>query len=459
MATINRQIDMAVSLLASRPLVFSARDVADYAGWEGLEDTIEANLGDNESVLSLHELGDGDAVLCNYLGMRVATKWWINHTTRWARAGVDCLTPVQLARLMSLAFDHSQWCALPSRLLALGQRSFMIADGCVPGTFASPWATLLRGNPRLVSMFRSIYSSGAHVSWSPLTLNTAVDQALDRLPKRDASIVRGRFGIGNQRPATLEQLGSLHGVTRERVRQIEVRALRRLSSRPLNKSLWLGIIGDFMQSGGTLIIPESSMTPQHRLVTICVNPITAHIPELSLHVLGTSEDSPAIIAYRGALRTRDLSTAKHKKSQAPAVTALRFLSQADGERLRLAEEERTQVRARQTRPQMLLESLRSLGRAAHYKEIAEECNRLFPQREATVHSWHAALSLPGSETLGIVWIGRKGMYGLKEHGYSRPYTDLFDAVASPHFPDEPRGRVVIGKKATHLSRIREHHSW
>ena len=28
-----------------------------------------------------------------------------------------------------------------------------------------------------------------------------------------------------------------------------------------------------------------------------------------------------------------------------------------------------------------------------------------------------------------------------------------------HFPDEPRGRVVIGKKATHLSRIREHHSW
>ena len=28
---------------------------------------------------------------------------------------------------------------------------------------------------------------------------------------------------------------------------------------------------------------------------------------------------------------------------------------------------------------------------------------------------------------------------------------------SPHFPDEPRGRVVIGKNATHLSRIHEHH--
>ena len=29
----------------------------------------------------------------------------------------------------------------------------------------------------------------------------------------------------------------------------------------------------------------------------------------------------------------------------------------------------------------------------------------------------------------------------------------------PHFPDEPRGRVVIGKKATYLSRIREHPGW
>ena len=29
----------------------------------------------------------------------------------------------------------------------------------------------------------------------------------------------------------------------------------------------------------------------------------------------------------------------------------------------------------------------------------------------------------------------------------------------PHFPDEPRGRLVIGKKATYLSRIREHLGW
>ena len=186
-----------------------------------------------------------------------------------------------------------------------------------------------------------------------------------------------------------------------------------------------------MQSDGTLILPESSMTPQHKLVTACIGPIAVPIPELNLHVLGIGEDSPDLIAYRGALRDINSRTvAKNKQSQTPIVTRLRFLSQADGERLGLAEEEHTQARARQSRPQMLLEALRSLGRAAHYREIAEECNRLFPGRKTAVHSWHAALSLSESEVLGIVWIGRKGMYGLKEHGYSRPSTDLFDAAAS-----------------------------
>ena len=39
------------------------------------------------------------------------------------------------------------------------------------------------------------------------------------------------------------------------------------------------------------------------------------------------------------------------------------------------------------------------------------------------------MSLPSCEPLGIVWIGRKGMYGLKEHGYTKPEKDLFESVA------------------------------
>ena len=78
---------------------------------------------------------------------------------------------------------------------------------------------------------------------------------------------------------------------------------------------------------------------------------------------------------------------------------------------------------------MLREALRSLGRAAHFTEIAAEANRLFPEHQNSTHNWHVALSYPSVESLGIVWIGRKGMYGLAEHGYSRPETDLAEAVA------------------------------
>ncbi len=54
-------------------------------------------------------------------------------------------------------------------------------------------------------------------------------------------MLEARFGLGNREPATLEQVGSEIGVTRERVRQIETRALRELEIR--NPSL-----RDFLRS-------------------------------------------------------------------------------------------------------------------------------------------------------------------------------------------------------------------
>jgi RNA polymerase primary sigma factor len=44
-------------------------------------------------------------------------------------------------------------------------------------------------------------------------------------------VLEARFGLGDRDPATLEQVGVEIGVTRERVRQIETRALRELESK------------------------------------------------------------------------------------------------------------------------------------------------------------------------------------------------------------------------------------
>lgn len=57
---------------------------------------------------------------------------------------------------------------------------------------------------------------------------TIVSDALAQLRQRDARILRMYFGFDTEEPMTLEQIGSRLGVTRERVRQIRDRALRRL---------------------------------------------------------------------------------------------------------------------------------------------------------------------------------------------------------------------------------------
>jgi len=59
-------------------------------------------------------------------------------------------------------------------------------------------------------------------------LSEKVNDILDSLPYREARILRLRFGLDDGRFYTLEEVGQKFGLTRERIRQIETKALRRL---------------------------------------------------------------------------------------------------------------------------------------------------------------------------------------------------------------------------------------
>ncbi|MFO8043313.1 MAG: sigma-70 family RNA polymerase sigma factor [Alkalispirochaeta sp.] len=61
-----------------------------------------------------------------------------------------------------------------------------------------------------------------------LTLQDTIEEVLDQLSEREMRIIKLRFGLGGEGPYTLEETGQFLGITRERVRQIQEKALGKL---------------------------------------------------------------------------------------------------------------------------------------------------------------------------------------------------------------------------------------
>ncbi len=433
-------INEVIDRLAHQPAAFSASDLAlDVAAFADLENA-EYVIADalcwqcgQKTILPLDEPKDSSPSCNLYIGSRLVEQWWTNRTIRWAKAGVSRLTQAGLAREIAQAFEGYNRSVVPASVLDVGRNWGMVADSNEPDVFVFPWSIVLQTNPQCVTWFGQCVEQLSH-AFSPEALpsgraNTDLEAVCDRilggLTNREASVMRGRLGLETGKTFTLEQLGNCYGVTRERIRQIEKKAWRKIFHPSQQVRLWAAFAIDFARSGGSLLIPGSRMTRQRQFLNKSIGLQTVNIPELELSVIGPEEE---VAVFRDNLSKVDAG-----QLATLAICAVSFLSRSDNEAARDAVETYLASQYHSwTRPRMLLEAMRSLGRAAHFDEIASECNRLFPAREISVKNWHAALSIaasPQEEQFGIVWIGRKGMYGLKEHGYSRPDTDLFEGVA------------------------------
>ena len=60
------------------------------------------------------------------------------------------------------------------------------------------------------------------------SLKIEIDRALETLSPREADVVRLNFGLGGQPAMTLQEIGDTVDLSRERVRQIREKAIRRL---------------------------------------------------------------------------------------------------------------------------------------------------------------------------------------------------------------------------------------
>ncbi|HAT10086.1 MAG TPA: RNA polymerase subunit sigma [Planctomycetes bacterium] len=136
--------------------------------------------------------------------------------SRWRRYGRDNPTP-------SDVLEYARALGLPKANLALVERVLRSAQSSGPAVDPSDIGTAdglaAEGRPEQDGPESQLFDSEEA---------TLVRERLARVPEREAEVLRYRFGIDNYPILTLEEIGEVFSLTRERIRQIESQALDRM---------------------------------------------------------------------------------------------------------------------------------------------------------------------------------------------------------------------------------------
>jgi hypothetical protein len=104
----------------------------------------------------------------------------------------------------------------------------------------------------LSSFVRSAAEKSPEKLMMALEQSMLIDGVLSQLSPRECSVLRRRFGLDGSRPETLERISRTFDITRERIRQIEEKALKKLrhpARRRLLRELWPAATADLESDG------------------------------------------------------------------------------------------------------------------------------------------------------------------------------------------------------------------
>jgi RNA polymerase primary sigma factor len=167
--------------------------------------------------------------------------WWIRQgiTRALADQSRTIRIPVHLTeashRIMRTSRRLVQQLGREPRMDELG-RALQVRPGKIQETLQAFQEPISLENPigdgeTLLGEFipdRQAVAPDSHVHRTELTRE--LDRILNTLTPREQTVIRMRFGIGQDEPFTLEQVGQSLSVTRERIRQIEAKALKKLKT-------------------------------------------------------------------------------------------------------------------------------------------------------------------------------------------------------------------------------------
>ena len=185
------------------------------------------------------------------LGFRFSTyaTWWIKQTieralmnqTRTIRLPIHVVkrmnSYLRVARDLAQKLDHdpsaeeiAQLLDIPvaevTKILELNER---VTSVDVPVGRS--------GDKTVVETIADEINLGPEEMLEDVQINAEIDQLLDQLSSKQSDVLCRRFGLRGHDPQTLEEVGAAVGLTRERVRQIQVESLRKLRTLMLREGL------------------------------------------------------------------------------------------------------------------------------------------------------------------------------------------------------------------------------
>jgi RNA polymerase primary sigma factor len=165
--------------------------------------------------------------------------WWIRQaiTRAIAEQGKTIRIPVHMIEILNKVVRSSQ-----ALMVELGRKPFPEEIAQDTGLQVEKVKNTLKVAKRTVSLENHIGEGDTELgaliedkkSIAPLEavinrdLQDKIHKMLNTLSEKEERILRMRFGLGDETPHTLEEVGQMFGVSRERIRQIEAQALRKL---------------------------------------------------------------------------------------------------------------------------------------------------------------------------------------------------------------------------------------
>jgi len=428
-----------LSFFSDCPRVFALEEVVDRIDIPINPEVVCNHLLSDRRFLCVREsLGSGNL----FIPKRAVLSWYIYLNIHLGKLKHPRISKREFLFLMRSLSISKYWESPPKEIVDFGEHFGFVGSAESSHEYVFPLAYLLSFVPSYPcgAIAEIIRESLEILNVDELTTQT-VDYGISQLKPLEAYVLLCRTGwlknltltlqlLQNKIPRkwlkpmlstggrlTLQQIAYKIGGTRERIRQIEKRACcRKVLVRPFMKAL----IYEVVSKKGRLVYEIDSQYPVRALIAKCLEIPCVKIMDSRLFIMGLSSKELKAVSYpKQAHDTRSIvewieSTIRPVLLREDIKRLSETISSSRPKRLPIDEKLRA--------------ILKSIGRPAHYSEIAEVYNEVFQEDARSETSINSNLHSNKSKNSGIVWIGDKGMFALKEWGYKRPRHSLKETV-------------------------------